>query len=198
MTNEDKDWQIPAGDTGPEEAAVKYRDLPVEEQVAALLGDLVGAQQKASQNLDLAQRAQAELANFRRRTDEERISASKYSNSRLIAKLLPMQEELDLAISHAGDGGPSDSWLEGVRLIQRKFLNLLESEGVALIESKGVMFNPLEHEALGTEQTAALPPGSIVQVLRPGYRLFDRVIQPAQVIVASEPRGADQSTGSSQ
>ena len=198
MPNEDKEWEIPAEDPQPNDAAEKYRDLPVEEQVAALLGDLEEAHKEASQNLDMAQRAQAELANFRRRTDEERISTSKFSNSRLLSKLLPVQEELDLAISHAGETGPNESWLEGVKLIQRKLLSLLESEGVAPIESMGVTFNPLEHEALGTEVTSDHSPGSIIQVLRRGYRLHDRVIQPAQVIVASEPQNENQSTDSPQ
>ena len=184
MTNTNEEWQIPAEEPEVTQAADQYRHLPLEEQVTALLGDLEGAQREARQNLDLAQRAQADLANFRRRTDEERISSAKYSNGRLITKLLPVKEDLDLALTHADEGGPSASWLEGVKLIQRKLLNLLESEDVALIEAEGAIFNPLEHEALGTEETTIHPPGHIIKVVRAGYRLHDRVIQPAQVIVA--------------
>ena len=98
-------------------------------------------------------------------------------------------EELDLAVSHAGEGGPNDSWLEGVKLIQRKLSNLLQSEGVQEIETVGILFNPVEHEALGTEPTAEYPPGYITQAIRPGFRLYDRVVQPAQVMVAREPDG---------
>ena len=194
MTDEKDEWKIPANEPKTPQASDRYRHLPLEEQVAALLGDLEGAQRETSQNLELAQRAQAELVNFRRRADEERLSSAKFSNSRLITKLLPVHEELDLAITHAGDGGPNASWLEGVKLIQRKLFNLLESEGVAAIESVGAMFNPLEHEALGTEETDNHPPGYITQVLRGGYRLHDRVIQPAQVIVAREQQNQAQQT----
>ena len=190
MTKEQDEWKIPEEETteNANEAGVgeRYAHLPLEEQVIALVGDLEGAQREASQNLDLAQRAQADLVNFRRRTDEERITSAQFSNSRLLTKLLPVHEELDLAISHAGDGGPNASWLEGVKLIQRKLLNLLQSEGVVPIEGVGAMFNPLEHEALGTEETSDHPPGSVIQVVRAGFRLHDRVIQPAQVIVAME------------
>ena len=172
-------------------------NLPLEEQIIALQEARQEAQQEAGQNLDAAQRAQAELANFRRRTDEERISLGKYSNSRLIAKLLPVIEELALAVSHgggnsgeapAGEASWETSWLEGVKLVQRKFENLLESEGVAVIESVGTAFNPLEHEAIGTEETTECQPGYVIQAVRQGYRLHDRIIQPAQVIVAREPQ----------
>ena len=194
MTDEKKEWKIPADEPEVPQASDRYGHLPLEEQVAALLGDLEGAQREASQNLDLAQRAQAEMANVRRRAEEERLSSAKFSNGRLITKLLPVHEELDLAITHAGKGEPNASWLEGVKLIQRKLLNLLESEGVAPIEGVGAMFNPLEHEALGTEESEDHPPGYIIQVVRGGYRLHDRVIQPAQVIVAREQLNQTQQT----
>ena len=168
--------------------------LTPEEQISALRQSLQEARDEASQHLDSAQRAQAELANFRRRADEERIAQGKYSNGRLIAKLLPVVEEFELAVTHAGnaaggDGNVNATWLEGVKLIQRKLMGLLESEGVTTIESVGVAFNPLEHEALGTEETSGHPPGYVTQALRQGYRLHDRIIQPAQVIVAREPQG---------
>ena len=172
-------------------ASSTYAHLPLEEQVTALLGDLEKAQLEASQNLDQAQRAQAELVNQRRRADDERISQGKYLSARLITKLLPVFGELDLAITHADGNDTENAWLEGIKLIQRKLINLLESEGVSVIEALSAMFTPLEHEALGTEESTETPPGYITQVLRPGYRLHDRVIQPAQVIVAREPLAAD-------
>ena len=194
MTNKDEydnDWLIPEQAPETQEPVNKHGHLPLEEQVAALGEELAGAQVEVSQNLDLAQRAQAELANFRKRTEEERISLGKYSNSRLITKLLPVKEDLDLALSHAPESAPNDSWLEGIKLIQRKLNSFLESEGVAEIDGDGAIFNPLEHEAVGTEDSTKHPPGHIIQVVRAGYRLHDRVIQPAQVIVAREPQIED-------
>ena len=91
---------------------------------------------------------------------------------------------MDLAISHSGKAGAADSWLEGIKLIQRKLLSLLESEGVELIEGVGDSFHPIEHEALGTDESTEYPAGHIIEVVRSGYRLQDRVIQPAQVIVS--------------
>ena len=205
MDDETNDTPIsespPPDQEPPNQEPADISNLPMEEQVMALQKHLQEAQQEAAQNWESALRAQAELANFRRRTDEERISLGKYSNGRLIAKLLPMMAELALAVSHnpvspgesSGDTPAVEaswevSWLEGVKLIQRKFENLLESEGVAVIETVGAEFNPLEHEALGTEETMEYPPGYILQAVRQGYRLHDRIIQPAQVIVAREPQ----------
>jgi molecular chaperone GrpE len=161
--------------------------------VSALKTSLESAKQEAATNLDAAQRAQAEMVNFRRRTDEDRIANAKYANSRLIANVLPVLEELELAITHTeansgGEGSVNDSLLEGIKLIQRKLTGVLESEGVAAIEAVGLMFNPLEHEALGTEETGDVEPGYVTQILRPGFRLHDRVIRPAQVMVATAPK----------
>ena len=163
-----------------------YQHLPPDEQIVALRNDLGEALTEVNQNRDSALRAQAELVNYRKRADEERISLQKYSNGRLIVKLLPVVDELGLAIDHADQSEVNDPWVEGVRLIQRKVSNLLDSEGVFKIETIGVQIDPLEHEAVGTQETAQNPTGHIVEVTRNGSRLHGRVIQPAQVVVARE------------
>ena len=161
-----------------------FSQLPLEQQVAVLSESLAQAQEEAARNLETTQRAQAETANIRRRADEDRVANAKYSNTRLLTKLLPAIEDLQLAVAHA----PVDSWTEGVKLVQRKFAGVLESEGLVPIKTDGEMFDPLEHEALGTEETTEFGPGYITQTVRPGYRLHDRVVRPAQVMVAREPQ----------
>ena len=176
------------------QAGVDLDSLPLEDQVSSLKTSLEQAQQEVAENLDTAQRAQAEMVNFRRRTDEDRIANAKYANSRLIANILPVLEELDLAISHTESSSEiNDSFLEGIKLIQRKLTGVLESEGVAAIEAVGLMFNPMEHEAVGTEESSEVEPGYITQILRPGFRLHDRVIRPAQVMVATAPKNPSES-----
>ena len=173
MTNEANGDEMVEAAPGTGLASPTYAHLPLEEQVAALLEDFERAQLEASQNLDQAQRAHAELVHQRRIADDERVAQAKYLNSRLITKLLPVLGELDLAITHADGQGAENAWLQGVKLIQRKLINLLESEGVSAIEAPRAMFNPLEHEALGTEESTEIPPGYITKGLRPGYRLHD-------------------------
>ena len=177
------------------QAVVDLDSLPLDEQVSRLKSDLETAQQEAANNLDASLRAQAEMANFRRRTDEDRINNAKYSNSRLIGNILPVLEELDLAISHTkstaeNNADSNGQLLEGIKLIQRKLTGVLESEGVVAIEAVGLMFNPLEHEAVGTEETSEIDSGYVTEILRPGFRLHDRIIRPAQVMVAMAPKNS--------
>mgnify|MGYP001491206329 FL=1 len=190
MTGESDQAQVPNQECTEEctegQTVRNYQDLSPEDQIIALSNDLGEALTEVNQNRDSAQRAQAELVNYRKRADEERISLQQHSNGRLIVKLLPVVDELGLAIDHADQSEVKDPWVEGIRLIQRKVSNLLESEGVSKIESIGAQFDPLEHEAVGTQETDQILPGHIVEVTRNGYRLHDRVIQPAQVVVARE------------
>ena len=177
--------------------------LTPEQETALLRAALAEANEEIARQADAAQRGQADLANMRRRHDEERISIRQQANSGLLVRLLPIVDELDLAVGHLeksgldksgggdaanADAAPDanaapDSWSAGVRLIQRKLAAFLESEGVTRIESLGQPFNPELHEAVGMAQLDDAEPGSVVEVLRQGYRLHDRVVQAAQVVV---------------
>ena len=149
--------------------------------VAELLEEL---QKSNDQNLDLAQRAQAELANYRKRVDDERLTQQQYANSRLIIRLLPIVDELEMALDHSGDMEINASWLDGIKLIHRKVIQMLEAEGLHKIDAIGQAFDPLQHEAVSTEDSSEVAAGYILEVLRNGYKLHDRIIQPAQVVVA--------------
>ena len=149
--------------------------------VAELLEEL---QKSNDQNLDMAQRAQAELANYRKRVDDERLAQQQYANSRLIIRLLPIVDELEMALEHSGDMEINASWLDGIKLIHRKVIQMLEAEGLHKIDAIGQAFDPLQHEAVSTEDSNEVATGYILEVLRNGYKLHDRIIQPAQVVVA--------------
>jgi len=149
--------------------------------VAELLEEL---QKSNDQNLDMAQRAQAELANYRKRVDDERLTQQQYANSRLIIRLLPIVDELEMALEHSEDMEINTSWLDGIKLIHRKVIQMLESEGLHKIDAIGQAFDPLQHEAVSTDDSNEVATGYILEVLRNGYKLHDRIIQPAQVVVA--------------
>ena len=163
--------------------------LTPEQEAAMLRMALAEANEEIARQSDAVQRGHADLANARRRYDEERLTIQRQANSRLLVGLLPIVDELDLAVNHLQSGSAtstpdaSDSWTEGVRLIQRKLAAFLESQGVARIECLGEPFNPELHEAVGMAQVGDAASGSIVEVLRQGYRLHDRVVQVAQVVV---------------
>ena len=164
--------------------------LTPEQEAAVLRAALSEAHEEIARQMDAVQRGRADLANARRRHDDERLSIQQMANSRLLVQLLPIVDEFDLAINHletngadAGQGQVSESWVQGVRLIQRKLSGFLESQGVARIEALGEQFNPELHEAVGMTKVDGAESGAIIEVLRQGYRLHDRVVQVAQVVV---------------
>jgi molecular chaperone GrpE len=130
-------------------------------------------------------RAQADLVNYRNRMEAERADLLKYGNQRLLGRLLPILDELALALQQPSDGASSDSWLEGFHLINRKLNALLELEGVEPIEALGKPFDPSEHEALAQQQTSDKEDGEVLMVVRNGYKLHNRLLRPAQVVVAA-------------
>jgi molecular chaperone GrpE len=171
-----------------EESSEDAPPMTPEQEAAMLRAALAEANEEIARQADAVQRGHADLANARRRHDEERLTIQRQANSRLLVGLLPIVDELDLAVNHLESAAASaveasESWAEGVRLIQRKLATFLESQGVARIECLGEPFNPEFHEAVGMAQVGDAASGSIVEVLRQGYRLHDRVVQVAQVVV---------------
>ena len=178
-----------SGPSSPRESSEDGPPLTPEQESTMLRAALAEANEEIARQADAVQRGHADLANARRRHDEERLTTQRQANSRLLVGLLPIVDELDLAVNHLESGATastpdaSDSWTEGVRLIQRKLAAFLETQGVTRIECLGEPFNPELHEAVGMAQVGDAASGSIVEVLRQGYRLHDRVVQVAQVVV---------------
>ena len=133
----------------------------------------------------LAQRAQADLVNYRRRGAEERQELQRNANSSLVLKFLGVVDDFERAIAML----PVDAarWQEGLMLVKRNLDNLLESEGVSKIEAAGKPFDPWEHEAVHYLETPDADDGTIIEVFRDGYRLHDKVLRASQVIVAKAP-----------
>jgi molecular chaperone GrpE len=137
------------------------------------------------------QRERAEFTNYKRRTAEEREQMLGLAAEGLIRKVLALADDFDRAIEHRpDDGGAEGGWVDGIVAIDRKLRQLLESEGVTAIEaSPGTRFDPREHEAVANVPNTGRPGGEIVDELRRGYRLRDRVIRPALVAVSEDTNG---------
>jgi len=138
------------------------------------------------------QRERAEFTNYKRRTAEEREQMLGLAAEGLIRKVLALADDFDLAVEHRPDeSGAEGGWVEGIVAIDRKLRMLLESEGVTSIEaSPGTPFDPREHEAVANVPNTGRAGGEIVDELRRGYRLRDRVIRPALVAVAEDAGGS--------
>ena len=150
-----------------------------------LKNELNEARKQSEEYLALLQRERAEFNNYRRRTAEERERALGLAGEDLIRKVLALADDFDRAIEAQPEGISADPWVEGITAIDRKLRVLLESEGVTQIEaSRGTSFDPREHDAIANVPSTDLPDGQIVEEVRRGYRLRDRVIRPALVAVA--------------
>jgi molecular chaperone GrpE len=156
--------------------------------IEELKTELDAASAKADEYLAGLQRERAEFANYKRRTAEEREAMLGLAGEDLIRKVLALADDFDLAIEARPAAIANDPWVDGVVAIDRKLRSLLESEGVKQIEaSPGTRFDPREHEAIANVPGTGRPEGEIVQEIRRGYRLRDRVVRPALVALASEP-----------
>lgn len=142
-------------------------------------------------------RLQAEFENFRRRALKERQEAAQYGHQNLVKDLLSAVDNLERAIDHArrSEGGDLEGLLQGVELVQRELLTALGNHGVVQIESQGKAFDPAVHEAMAQAPDATVPPNTVIDVFEQGYKLRDRLIRPARVVVAKEPEGEEKDQG---
>jgi molecular chaperone GrpE len=154
--------------------------------IEALTAELSAARAQADEYLLALQRERAEFQNYRRRTAEERERDLGLAGEDLIRKVLTLADDFDLAIDARPESIARDPWFEGVSAIDRKLRVLLESEGVTAVAAEpGTPFDPREHEAIANVRGTGHADGAIVEQIRRGYRLRDRVLRPALVAVAS-------------
>ena len=168
----------------PEGAAVDV-DLTLEE--------LAALREKAAQADAFKERylrAVADLENFRKRAARERQEAVQYANQGLLERLIPALDNLDMALSavNASGGGSVESLKTGVEMVLSQVRGVLRESGLEEIGAVGQPFDPTWHEAVSQLETADHPEGHVVQQLRKGYRLQQRLLRPATVIVARPPQ----------
>jgi molecular chaperone GrpE len=152
---------------------------PAQEADGANLAQL---EAERDEYLALAQRVQADFDNYRKRAlrDQERLVA--HAHERLVRDLLPILDDLERALD-AAEAHEEAKLVEGVQLVEKSLRAALKKEGLTEIETDGE-FDPHVHEAMLTQPGNGAEPGSVLQVLQRGYRVGDRVVRPAKVIVA--------------
>ena len=164
--------------------ALESAGMAAEAVVATAEDELAAARAEAARNLDGWQRTQAEFANARKRFDKQRAEAYTNANADLVAKLLPLLDDVERALATPPASMQADPWLAGVGLVYRKMLSVLEEMNVEPIPALGVPFDPNMHEALGQEPSDEYDSGVVAREMRRGYRMGDRVIRPSLVMVA--------------
>jgi len=153
------------------------------DEMAELQGRLDEAERKMEEYLSLAQRVQADFLNYKRRIEQEREEQTKFAQSRLMLKLLPVLDDFERAMDAVRADLAGLHWVQGIGHIYRKLQNVLESEGLTKIEAMGEEFDPRLHEAVVYEEVGPDDDGKVLSVLQNGYKLHDRVIRPAMVKV---------------
>jgi molecular chaperone GrpE len=149
--------------------------------------ELAEIEQKADEYLRLAQRTQADFINYRRRVEEERAQQARDANIAYLQRLLPVLDDFERAMANAAPGDLESSWGKGIGLVERNLRALLAADDVQRIEAQGAEFDPREHEGVGSQPSADVPEGHVLHIVRQGYRKGERVLRPAQVIIASSP-----------
>ncbi len=156
-----------------------------EEAIAALQEALEAARAEAARNLEGWQRAQATYENYRRRMQHERRRMEEEASARISGQLLPIIDDIERAFASLSSELSHHPWPQGIRLVYQKLLRLLEMESVRPMEVKpGDAFDPLYHEAVLYQVMPGFEEGQVIAVARKGYLQGDRVLRPAQVIVA--------------
>ncbi len=149
----------------------------IEEQVKRL-------HTEAEEYLDGWQRARAEFANFKKRTQRENEHARERIAGDIITHFLGVKDDIERALSRAPETDDFQEWILGIELIHQKLQALFDAEGVELIDAEGERFDPNFHEAVSFEESDDHEEGLIIDITQPGYKMGERVLRPAMVRVA--------------
>lgn len=151
--------------------------------------DLAAEREKNRDLFDKYIRLQAEFENFKKRMEREKCEFYKFSQERLIKDILPVLDHLELAIKSVNESRDLDSFTEGVRLIHKQLNDILAKEGLTYVCSLGEKFDPFRHEAVMHIESCHHKPDVVMEELKKGYFLNDRLIRPTMVKVAKKPQG---------
>ena len=156
-------------------------------EITELTAKLEERDRECGQFREMAQRAQADLENHRKKIADEMQAVSQSATFRILTKLLPILDDLQRAFEQDSKDKATNEWINGIQLIEKNIYGLLESEGVTLIDPKGLPFDPWQHEGIISLESDEFEPGTVVEVIRKGYKLHNKVLRAAQVGIAKDP-----------
>ena len=186
-TGQDQAPEAVPVEEAPDEQRVEEAEEEPADELTALRRELEEAKAKEAEYLDGWQRARAELSNARKRFQREREQAYAHAKGDVLLRLLPIADDFERALETLPENLAGESWIEGVRLVERKLQALLEQDGVASIEAADQEFDPFLHQAVTHEPSDQVPAGHIIAEIQRGYTLGDRVLRPSAVRVSAGP-----------
>jgi molecular chaperone GrpE len=152
-------------------------------------GDLAAMTAERDKYLDLARRTRADFENYQTRARRDMEAERRYAATALVAELLPVMDNLERALDSARKAHENATLIEGIEIVRRQFADTLGKHGVAPIKPDNVPFDPNLHQAVMQQPSADHPPMTVLMTVETGYKLHDRVIRPAKVIVSAAPAG---------
>lgn len=177
--------------SGTEESGGAVQGMPAD-ATAQLKADLAAARNESEQWRDRFLRKAAEYENFRKRCDRERAETGAVVKSSVLAEFLPIldvcERALDSLTAEAGKTGALQKYREGFELLYKQLGDTLSRLGVTVLEAKGQKFDPHLHEAITHQETTEYEENTVIEELRRGYLFNERLLRPAQVVVASRPK----------
>lgn len=180
-----------------DDLALEVEVEPPERSAAEKAADKIAElEAKQKDTYDRYLRSVAEVDNVRKRGRKETEDARVDAQSRTLREMLPVVDNLERALGAAGETADAQSIVEGVRLVLRQFHQALERFSVTPVPGRGAPFDPTIHEAVSQRETAEHPPGTVVEALQTGYRIGERLLRPALVVVAKPPPAPAQHAGS--
>jgi molecular chaperone GrpE len=166
---------------GPSKAAASGG---VDDRISVLEAQLAQTKAELEKFRDLALRSSADLDNYRKRMSKEREEAIKFANSSFLERLIPILDNFEFGLEAARSASSPVSILEGMKMVQKQIQDFLSSAGIEMIDATGQHFDPQLHEAISQEESKQVPDGIVIRQLRRGYKLRDRLIRPANVVVS--------------
>jgi molecular chaperone GrpE len=169
----------------PVEKGHKAKEKPLEKMTKPeLLEKINELQEESEKNHDLYLRSEAEIENIKKRNKKEKEDWVKYANETLVKEILPVIDNLEMAISHAHNENSLHALREGVELTLKGLRDTLEKSGLEEVKAEGEPFDPSYHHAVSEQEDQNVEAGIILQELQKGYTLNKRLIRPAMVVVS--------------
>lgn len=196
----EKAAEATAENSPSETPASSHEDIAVKEGGSAAESDVVteleakieSVQQEAKENYERLLRVSAEFDNYKKRTARETQEFRKYANESLLKELLPVLDNLELALKAAGEENNGQaSLVDGVDLTLKEILRVLNKHGVQPVDALHQPFDPVFHQAVVGEESDTYPENTVIKELQKGYTLHDRLLRPSMVVVAKPKTGGD-------
>ena len=186
--NDDADQSVDLQDEDKQESSLDQSELSLDEQ-------LLKSQEEASKNWDKALRLQAEIENLRKRTFRDIENASRGSIERVIMEILPILDSFELGLDLKTETIEEyKTFKEGQEASMMLMNSLFSKLSIETIDPSEMRYDPGLHEVISTQEDDSVEPGYIIQVIQKGYRLKERLLRPARVIVCAEKNKDESST----